>query len=476
MKKLAAQNKIYTNRSLNLESIKSIGFDMDHTLAVYNREKFESLAFRETVKKFIEAGYPQELAKLKFDPNFVIRGLLVDRNRGNLLKVDGHKYVKIAFHGKQRLTKKERHETYNRDGIKAEDFLSIDTFFALSEVQLFIEIVDYMRLNPGVVNKSFVEVYDDLRDFIDLSHRDGSIKNEVLANLSEYFYKDHNTAKTLIGLREAGKKVFLLTNSHYSYTESVMSYLLNDEDEDHENWKDYFDYIIVGGSKPNFFTGNNPFFEVVEPDGLLKPHSGSLKKGKIYHGGNARLLQRIENQIGDEILYVGDHIFGDIMRSKELFNWRTVLIVEELNDELKALANLEAEIANLKDGIESEAFLIESEFALKQQIRQYEKRDSKIGLSDEEKTQLDEKKAKYDILHKQILDKRAELKAELQEVHDAVHPIWGELMRAGLEKSRFARQVEGYACLYTTKVTNILSYSAIHEFRSPRDVLPHEMT
>ena len=39
---------------------------------------------------------------------------------------------------------------------------------------------------------------------------------------SEYFYKDHNTAKTLIGLREAGKKVFLLTNSHYSYTESVM--------------------------------------------------------------------------------------------------------------------------------------------------------------------------------------------------------------------------------------------------------------
>ena len=84
MKKLAAQNKIYTNRSLNMESIKSIGFDMDHTLAVYNREKFESLAFRATVKKFIEAGYPKELSKLKFDPNFVIRGLLVDRERGNL--------------------------------------------------------------------------------------------------------------------------------------------------------------------------------------------------------------------------------------------------------------------------------------------------------------------------------------------------------------------------------------------------------
>ena len=121
------------------------------------------------------------------------------------------------------------------------------------------------------------------------------------------------------------------------------------------------------------------------------------------------------------------------MRSKELFNWRTVLIVEELNHELKALSSLEDEIANLKEDIESEAFLIESEFALKQQIRQYEKRETKVGLSVEEKEQLEEK-LKYDILHKQLLEKRSELKAKLQEVHDAVHPIWGELMRAGLEK------------------------------------------
>ena len=373
MKKIAAQNKIYTNRSLNLESIKSIGFDMDHTVAVYNREKFESLAFSQTVKKFIDAGYPAELSKLKFDPNFVIRGLLVDRKRGNLLKVDGHKYVKTAFHGKKRLSKQERQDLYNRDGFKADEFLSIDTFFALSEVQLFIEIVDYMRLNPGVVNKTFDQVYEDLREFIDLSHRDGSIKDTVLANLDEFFHKDPDTAKTLIGLRDAGKKVFLLTNSHYAYTEAVMSYLLNDEDEEYKNWKDYFDYIIVGGSKPNFFTGKNPFFEVIEPEGLLKPHSGPLQKGKIYHGGNARLLQRIENQKGDEILYVGDHIFGDIMRSKELFNWRTVLIVEELNHELKALDSMEDEINLLREEMEKEAFLIESEFALKQQIRQFEK-------------------------------------------------------------------------------------------------------
>ena len=129
------------------------------------------------MKKFIEAGYPKALEEL-VDPGFVIRGLLVDRERGNLLKVDGHKYVKAAYHGHQKLEKHERHSLYNSKGFQADDFLSIDTFFALSEVQLFIEIVDYMRRNPGVIEKSFAEVYNDLREFIDLSHKDGSIKNK----------------------------------------------------------------------------------------------------------------------------------------------------------------------------------------------------------------------------------------------------------------------------------------------------------
>jgi 5'-nucleotidase len=99
MYKLKKYQKIHVNRSLNMASIHSVGFDMDHTLVLYNRENFESLAFHETVKKFIANGYPEELGKLRFDPNFVIRGLLVDRQRGNLLKVDAHKYVKIGFHG-----------------------------------------------------------------------------------------------------------------------------------------------------------------------------------------------------------------------------------------------------------------------------------------------------------------------------------------------------------------------------------------
>ncbi len=35
------------------------------------------------------------------------------------------------------------------------------------------------------------------------------------------------------------------------------------------------------------------------------------------------------------MLYVGDHIFGDILKSKKIRGWRTFLIVPELATELR---------------------------------------------------------------------------------------------------------------------------------------------
>jgi hypothetical protein len=40
---------------------------------------------------------------------------------------------------------------------------------------------------------------------------------------------------------------------------------------------------------------------------------------------------------GDEILYVGDHIFTDVSQSKVHLRWRTALICRELEDEVKML-------------------------------------------------------------------------------------------------------------------------------------------
>lgn len=38
---------------------------------------------------------------------------------------------------------------------------------------------------------------------------------------------------------------------------------------------------------------------------------------------------------GKDILFVGDHIFGDILKSKKCQGWKTFLIVPELTKELQ---------------------------------------------------------------------------------------------------------------------------------------------
>jgi predicted HAD superfamily phosphohydrolase YqeG len=43
---------------------------------------------------------------------------------------------------------------------------------------------------------------------------------------------------------------------------------------------------------------------------------------------------------GDEILYVGDHIFTDVSQSKVHLRWRTALICRELEDEVRPLTFL----------------------------------------------------------------------------------------------------------------------------------------
>lgn len=480
MQKLKKHQKIYVNRSLNMATIKSIGFDMDHTLVLYNRENFENLAFHETVKKFVANGYPEELLKLKFDPDFVIRGLLVDRDRGNLLKVDSHKYVKVAFHGHRKLDKQERYELYNAKSFKADDYLTVDTFFAQSEVQLFTEIVDYMRRHPGQIQKSYRQVYSDLREWIDLSHQDGSIKSRVLAEPEKYIDRDKNLVETLVKLLDGGKKLFVITNSDWSYTNAVMTYLLDGLHPDFPSWRDYFEHIIVSAGKPNFFTGSNPFYEVVtEKEGLLKQHRGNFLPKQVYHGGNAILFERLTQQKGDQILYCGDHIYGDIQRSKELFNWRTLLVVQELEDQLSRQEKLQPDFERIMETIHREEEIQEEAQSLRSEIGNLQRRLKMVGSDKQKEVKQQQRLKDYiDQLHRkeqQLEEIHKQIKMQIEAREKALHPIWGELMRTSLEKSRFAKQVESYACLYTSRVTNLRFYSCSQKYRSYRDMMPHDM-
>ena len=60
----------------------------------------------------------------------------------------------------------------------------------------------------------------------------------------------------------------------------------------------------------------------------------------VYSGGNCEVLSKLIGARGKDVLYVGDHIFGDVVKSKKIRGWRTFLIVPELNEEVTDIVPL----------------------------------------------------------------------------------------------------------------------------------------
>ena len=67
-----------------------------------------------------------------------------------------------------------------------------------------------------------------------------------------------------------------------------------------------------------------------------------------------------------------------------------------------------------------------------------------------------------------------ELREAILELHEAFHPVWGQLFKAGHQNSRWAQQVEDYACLYTSHVSNLADASPEVSFRALSDLMPHD--
>ena len=88
---------IFCNRELNMGQVEAIGFDMDYTLAQYNTA-FELLAFNGAKEKLVNNKcYPEAVLEFTHDPTAFSRGLVIDKELGNFLKVDRHKCVSSAM-------------------------------------------------------------------------------------------------------------------------------------------------------------------------------------------------------------------------------------------------------------------------------------------------------------------------------------------------------------------------------------------
>jgi HAD superfamily 5'-nucleotidase-like hydrolase len=461
-------DRVFVNRNLRMSTIEWVGFDMDYTLAIYNQSEMDALSIALTTERMIRRGYPEYLANLSCDPRFPIRGLLVDKKFGHVLKMDRHKTVLKGYHGLKMLDHQQLDELYNHKRIRPHTprYHWIDTLFALAEVTAYSAMVD--ALERRHVSVEYGKMFADIRAAIDEAHRDGSVYSQVTADFPRYVLRDPDLPRTLHKFRSAGKRLFILTNSPWHYTNAVMTYLLGSGMPEYPSWLHYFDVVVCSAAKPHWFQEGRPF---MERDGeVLRAVKGRLERGRVYEGGNLAEFERLMDVRGSSVLYVGDHIYGDILRSKKETSWRTAMIIQELDAELAALDACSSELSRVRE-------LHELREKIEDELRYYQARFKDVsknanGDAGGERTRV-----------KRAIERlRAELRSIEQErailherVDRAFHPYWGSLLKEDNEMSGFGLQVSLYADVYARKVSSFAGYSPQQFFRSPHDLMPHEL-
>jgi HAD superfamily 5'-nucleotidase-like hydrolase len=451
---------IFINRTLNMKKIKAIGFDMDYTIVRYNTEAFERFTHQATLKKLVsEKKYPEEILKLEFDFQRVIQGLVIDKKKGNLLKVSRFGKVKSSYHGLTPIDFKEQQKMYGNGVIDLSDIhiQSLDTNFSVSNGVLYSQLVEMKK--KGAQFPDFETLADDIKEALDICHSDGTLKNHVRENISEYIIQDPDVVVLLERYKRYGKKLLVITNSDFNYTKLLLDFTINPFLKEHKDWSELFEITITLSSKPRFFTTKTAFLKIDPATGNMTNAEGKITKG-IYQGGFAGKLQKDLGLEGDEILYLGDHIYGDVVSIKKTFNWRTALVLDPLKEEIEA--------------IKSSAF-IQSEIDKQMTIK--ESLELMLNDIDIRKNELHEDVSKEELnaLFNDIDKVNSKISELLDQHKKFFNPYWGEMMRAGLEESRFADQVEKYACIYMTKVADLISYSPRTYFRPFRRTLPHEL-
>ncbi len=463
-----AAREIFCNRTLNLRSLRAIGYDMDYTLVHYRVEEWERRAYEYMQRKLADQGWP--VGDLAFDPQFMIRGLILDLELGNVLKANRFGYVKKAYHGTRLLDFDEQRKIYARTivDLAEERYVFLNTLFTLSEGCMYAQLVDLLdrRKLPEVIG--YEGLYRRARQSIDEAHVEGQLKAEILAQPDRFVESDPDAPLALLDQRRAGKKLLLITNSEWGYTDALMRYSYNPFLPRGGTWRDLFDLVIVSARKPEFFESRSPIFEVEEDSGLLKPVR-ELKDGAVFLGGNAAMVEEHLGVSGDQILYVGDHLHTDVHASKNVLRWRTGLVLRELEAELAAL----------------EAFRVRQD----ELARLMEEKERLEFDSCQIRIQLQRKKGKYGPATKESVaaleSQGSELRARIAELDERIAPLaeaagttsnprWGLLMRAGNDKSYLARQVERYADIYMSRVSNFLFQTPHAYLRSPRGSLPHD--
>lgn len=112
-----SSNSIMTGTDIfKFSNYDSIGFDLDNTLLRYNVTNMMELEYNSLTKYLVEEkGYPKQYLYKPIDWDFLQKGLILDFERGNILKLGANSQILKATHGTKLLSEDQIIEYYGND-------------------------------------------------------------------------------------------------------------------------------------------------------------------------------------------------------------------------------------------------------------------------------------------------------------------------------------------------------------------------
>ncbi|XP_067947991.1 5'-nucleotidase domain-containing protein 3-like isoform X2 [Watersipora subatra] len=392
--------------------------------------------------------YPKVLERLKYIPDFAIRGLHFDLKRGLLMKLDAFHHIQrdTVYRGMTRVPWSEVIDYYSGfhvpvtmmnqyhgsgSGTEMHQFVDI---FAIPEISLVAQVIEFFRSNFIEYDPEYV--FWDVRSAVESIHSSGELHRAITNNLERYLPSRRQTTELLERLVSCNKKLFLISNSGFPFINAGMTHMVG------SHWLDLFDVVIINARKPDFFTsGKRPFRTYIpETNSKLWHRVTTLEKGSVYSEGNLYDLRQFTGWSGSKVLYFGDHVYTDLADATLHHGWRTGAIIPELKEEVKIL-NCE-------------------EF----------KRDIWLLVNLQELLEKYQDEAPEEVLEHWKL----ELISIRKRTKNMFNPQFGSLFRTYHNATYFSRRLHRFAAIYTSSLTNLLHYSVNHTFYPRRGALAHE--
>ena len=340
-----------------LEQFDVIGFDVDHTLAIYNVKELVTLLYIAFSEYLIESkGYPKEMS---YDVNkeFVFKyaqsDIILDVVNGNALKLSSDKTIVKAYHGINELTLNDIERYYNgckylhyEMGVNYKDgvYTYLKGNFEFHAIPLFMLSVHYYDKHqlPSYV-ASYAHIARDIVETFEYNFKINEPLDDfttigkyfpVIANEPQKYLVQYNIREILQLLRSKGKKLFFATNSYKTYGEFILVNAIGDD------YKEFFDVGFYGSRKPQFFKPNEDvkcfYDDKCEIDTKCNVMDDKcyerLVNEKMVHGGSYNVVEGFFKKMlkKEEIkcLFVGDDVFGDCYVPLKLERWRSLFITD----------------------------------------------------------------------------------------------------------------------------------------------------